>query len=156
MAALPTYLPLAEAARKYGLDEARLRTLAENGTIRAAMIGDTIVVSESEVKNSGKPLRKEDLPEWKKHAHLKGVEIGLAEAAEKYEINPITIFGWFKKGVISELRRITGLGGEKILLDEADVAYCAEVYKKVGGKQGKRVFDKHGLPYKPRTGPLVT
>ncbi len=38
MAALPTFLPLSEAARKYGLDEARLRAMIEKGKIRAGVI----------------------------------------------------------------------------------------------------------------------
>ncbi len=64
MAALPTFLPLPEAARKYGLDEARIKSLIESGTIKAAMVDDTVIVSEAEVQNSGKPLRKEHLPEY--------------------------------------------------------------------------------------------
>ncbi len=153
MAALPTFLPLPEAARKYGLDEARIRALVESGTIKAAMIGETIVVQESEVQNSGKPLRKEDLPEWKKHAHLKGVEIGFTESAEKYGIRLSSLQRWFKRGIIAEVKREKGLGGEKIYLDEADVAYCAEIYQNRGGR-GKWLFGEGGLPYKPRTGPL--
>jgi hypothetical protein len=150
---LPTLLPLPEAARKYGLDEARLRTLVEKGKIRAGIIPETgeVLVSEEEVRGEAieaKGLRKEDLPEYKKHAHLKGIGIGLTEASEKYNMNPITLFGWYKRGFIGEVGRITGLGGKKILLNEADIAYCVEVYRKFGGRQGKRIFDSNGLPYK--------
>ncbi len=97
MTALPTFLPLPEAARKYGLDEAQIRALVESGTIKAAMIGETIVVQESEVQNSGKPLRKEDLPEWKAVEHLKGIGIGAGEASEKYGVGFSTIFRWYQK-----------------------------------------------------------
>ncbi|GAP06189.1 hypothetical protein ATHL_01035, partial [Anaerolinea thermolimosa] len=38
MVTLPTFLPVPEAARKYGLDEARLRALIEKGKIRAGVI----------------------------------------------------------------------------------------------------------------------
>lgn len=151
---LPTYLPIAEAARKYGMSVRHLKALINDGTIKAAMVMDNLVVDEDEVR-AKTVQRKEDLPEYKKHASLKGNEIGLSEAANKYGVNAITIFGWFKKGIISEIRRVTGLGGEKILLDEADVAYCVEVYKSIGGRQGKRVFDEHGMPYKPGTGRLT-
>ena len=34
MVTLPTFLPLSEAARKYGMEEARLRTLIETGAAR--------------------------------------------------------------------------------------------------------------------------
>lgn len=151
MAALPTFLPLPEAARKYGLDEARIRALVDSGTIKAAMVGDTVVVQESEVQNSGKPLRKEDLPEWKKHAHLHGNEIGVGEGSRKYDIPVSTLHRWALKNIV----KIIGREGQKVLLDEADVAYAAEVYKKRKG-QGKWLFDDNGLPYKPKTGPLVT
>ncbi len=88
MAALLVLLPLSEAARKYGVSEARLKTLIENGKIRAAMIGDEVVVSEEEARAAA--VRKEDLPEYKKHAHLKGVPIWISEAERKYNIpNPI-------------------------------------------------------------------
>jgi len=148
MAALPTYIPLPEAARKYGLAEARIRALVESGTIKAAMVGDTVVVQESEVQHSGKPLHKEDLPEYKAVEHLRGTGVGVGEASEKYGIGFSTIFRWYQKGLIGEVERVMVQGGEKILLDECDVAYCVSVYRKIGG-QGRRVFDKNGLPYRP-------
>jgi len=150
MIALPTFLPLSEAARKYGLEEARLRELVEEGKIRAGIFpgSDEVLVSEDEVRNEAiqeKGLRKEDLPEYQKHSSKKGVGIGFTEAIEKYEVNLSTLYRWYKKGYVKEVKREKGLGGEKIFLDEADVAYCAEVFKSRGG-QGKRVFDKKGLP----------
>lgn len=151
MTPIPTFLPLPEAARKYGLDETRIRSLIESGTIKAAMIGETIVVSESDAQGAGKPLRKEDLPEWKKHAHLKGAEIGVGEGARKYDIPVSTLHRWAIKSIV----KIVGREGQKVLLDEADVAYAAEVYRERGG-QGRWLFDESGLPYKPKTGPLVT
>ena len=149
MAALPTYLPLPEAARKYGLDESRIRALVESGTIKAAMVGDTVVVQESEVQNSGKPLRKEDLPEWKKHAHLKGTSIWILKAADDYAVPFSTIRGWVQKKYI----RVIGSDGKKVLLNEQDVAYCAEIYHQRKG-QGRWLFDSDGIPYKPKTGQL--
>jgi predicted DNA-binding transcriptional regulator AlpA len=159
MVALPTLIPLSEAARKYGLDEARLRELVEKGKIRAGRLpgSDEVLVSEDEVRGEAiqeKGLRKEDLPEYKKHAHLKGRGISLPKAVEKYGLNPSTIFRWYKKGIIAEAGREVDLGGERILYDEADIAYCSEVYRKYGRK-GRRVFDKNGLPYKTKPGPLV-
>jgi predicted DNA-binding transcriptional regulator AlpA len=154
---LPQFLPLPEAARKYGLSQARLKALIESGTIRAAMIGEEVVVSEDQVRGQAieeKGLRKEDLPEYQKHAHLKGKGISLPKAVEKYGLNPSTIFRWYKKGIIAEAGREIDLGGERILYDEADIAYCSEVYRK-SGRKGRRVFDKDGLPYKAKTGSLV-
>ncbi|NPV86321.1 MAG: hypothetical protein HPY45_09975 [Anaerolineae bacterium] len=158
MLTLPTFLPLSEAARKYGLDETRLRQLVETGKIRAGTVTGEVIVSEEEVRGEAiqeKGLRKEDLPEYQKHAHLKGKGISLSKAVEKYGLNPSTIFRWYKKGIIAEVGREVDLGGERILYDEADIAYCHEVHRRAGG-QGRRVFDKNGLPHQAKTGPLVT
>ncbi|HAD07013.1 MAG TPA: hypothetical protein DCE76_07610, partial [Anaerolineaceae bacterium] len=138
---------------KYGLEEARLRQLVEKGKIRAGVIAGEMVVSEDEVRNQA-VIRKEDLPEYKKHAHLHGIPIGFTEASDKYGINLSSLQRWFKKGIIAEVKRERTIGGEKIYLNEADVAYCAEIYHSRGGK-GKWLFDKNGLPYKPKTGPLA-
>ncbi|MEW6180986.1 MAG: hypothetical protein AB1522_13785 [Chloroflexota bacterium] len=78
MVTLPTFLPVAEAARKYGMEEARLRALIEKGKIRAGVIAGEMVVSEEEVRGEAiqeKGLRKEDLPEYQKHVHLRGKPI---------------------------------------------------------------------------------
>lgn len=148
-ASLPVLLPLPEAARKYGLTEARLKSMIERGTIKAAMMMDTLVVDEDEVR-AKTVQRKEDLPEYKKHAHLKGKAIWVSEAARKYGLLHPTILKWVKAGVIRQL----GTTGNKVLLDEADVAYCAEIYHRFG-TQGRKLFDDNGLPYKAKTGPLA-
>ena len=85
----PDSPPLPEAARKYGLDEAHLRSPVESGNIKAAMVMDNVVVDEGEVAKT--ILRKEDLPEYKKYAHLKGKEIWVSEAARKYNLLHPTI-----------------------------------------------------------------
>jgi len=48
-----------------------------------------------------------------------------------------------QRGLIHQL----GKEGRKTLLDEADVAYCAGVYRQNSG-QGKWAFDDAGRPYK--------
>ena len=157
MVTLPTLIPLSEAARKYGLEEAHLRRLVEKGKIKAGVVAGEMVVSEEEVRGEAieqKGLRKEDLPEYKKYLHLRGTGISLPKAVDKYKLNPSTIFRWYQKGIITEVGREIGLGGEKILYDEADIAYCAEIYSKLGG-QGRRTFDKKGLPYKSKTGAVI-
>jgi hypothetical protein len=145
---LPTFIPLPEAARKYGMSVSRLRALINDGKIKAAMVMNNLVVDEDEVRTKT-IQRKEDLPEYKKHAHLRGKEIWVSEAARKYNLLHPSILKWVKAGVIRQI----GIRGNKVLLDEADVAYCAEIYH-LFGKQGRKLFDEHGLPYKPKTGPL--
>ncbi len=53
------------------------------------MVMDNVVVDEGEVAKT--ILRKEDLPEYKKYAHLKGKEIWVSEAARKYNLLHPTI-----------------------------------------------------------------
>jgi transposase-like protein len=153
MVALPTLIPLSEAARKYGLEEAYLRSLVEKGKIRAGIFpgSDEVLVSEEEVRKraeqeQGSGMKKEDLPEYQKHAHLQGIGIGIAEAARKYDIPTTTLFQWVQRGLISRI----GREGQKVLLNEQDVAYCWEIYQKVGAK-GRRIFNKNGTPYEPKT-----
>jgi hypothetical protein len=112
-----------------------------------------VVVSEEEVRSEAietNGLRKEDLPEYKKHAHLQGNPIWISEAGRKYGILQPTLSKWVRVGII----KIIGREANRILLDEADVAYCAEIYRK-HGKPGRILFNPDGTPYKPKTGMLV-
>ncbi|MFN7037584.1 MAG: hypothetical protein ACK4SN_14595 [Bellilinea sp.] len=127
-----------------------MRQLVEKGKIRAGVIAGEMVVSEDEVRGEAiqeKGLRKEDLPEYQKHAHLKGQAIWIRKAEEKYGIPNQTLWRWMKSGII----RYLGKSGNKVLVDEADVAYCNEIYQQ-RGKQGRVLFNPDGTPYKPNTG----
>jgi predicted site-specific integrase-resolvase len=160
MTTLPILIPISEAARKYGLEEARLRQLVEKGKIRAGIVAGEMVVSEEEVqkrvereiqktaeREQGSGVRKEDLPEYQKYAHLRGKPIWIRKAEEIYGIPNQTLWRWMKAGIITCL----GKSGNKVLMDEADVAYCNEIYKQ-RGKQGRILFNPDGTPYKPKTG----
>jgi predicted site-specific integrase-resolvase len=148
---LPTYIPLPEAARKFGMAEAKLRDMVEKGTIKAGKLPTgEIVVSEQDTQ-AQKPMPKEELPEYKKHAHLKGQAIWLMEASRKYEISSGTLARWMKAGYITRLSS----DGYRTFVDEADVAYCAEIYSQRNG-QGKWLFNSDGTPYKLKIGSLQT
>ncbi len=148
MVTLPTFVPVSEAARKYGLEEAHLRVLVEKGKIRAGVIAGEMVVSEDEVR--GEIQQKEDLPEYRQFDHLKGNAIYILKAAEDYKVPFSTLRGWVKRGYI----KIIGRQGKKVLLDEQDVAYCSKIYEQRKG-QGKWLFDENGVPYKPKTTSLA-
>ena len=150
MAALPNFLPVDEAARKYGLDLSRLHSLIEAGKIRAGIIAGETIVSEDEVRDEAveqKVLGKEDLPEYQKYAYLMGVGVGINQAAKKYGIAYTTLYQWYQRGLIKKI----GQEGQKVLLDEQDVAYCVEMYRKNGSK-GKRIFNSSGVLYIRRRG----
>ena len=87
-------------------------------------------------------IRKEDLPEYKKHAHLAGVGIHVREASRKYGVPHPTISRWVQRGII----RVIGQEANRVLIDEADTAYCVEVWRANRGS-GRWLFDENGLPY---------
>jgi predicted site-specific integrase-resolvase len=148
VSSLPRFVPLPQAAKQLAMSEDELRRVIESGKIDAITLPNgNLAINE---KDMDKPIRrKEDLPEYKKHAHLKGVGSGINEAARNFNIPTTTLYQWVQKGYISKL----GRDGQKVLIDSADVAYCSEIYKK-RGTQGRRLFNPDGTPYKPKTGPL--
>ena len=144
---LPTYIPIKDAAAKYGYALTDLKRLAQSGKINAAVLPDgDMVVSENSVQES---LKKEDLPEYKKHAELAEETIWVSKAARDYGISHSTVVRWAQLGYIRKM----GKQGNKTLLSAQDMAYCAEIYNTRKG-QGKRIFNPDGTPYTPKTGPL--
>ena len=146
--ALPIYIPIADAAEKYGYALDELKKMAQSGKINAAVLSDgDVVVSESSVK--AKVLKKEDLPEHKKFADLAGKATWVSKAAREYDLPLSTISRWTQLGYIKKM----GKQSNKTLLSAQDMAYCAEIHQTRGG-QGKRIFNADGTPYTPKTGPL--
>ena len=117
--------------------------MIENESIRAVKVNGEVVVSEASIRGL---TPKEQLPEYKMYARLKGVPIWISDAARRYDIPQVTVSRWVQKGLI----KIIGEDKNKILLDEQDIAYCAEIHHKRGG-QGKRLFKPDGTLYIPRT-----
>ena len=155
MAALPTFISTAEAAHQLGVSEARLRRMIEAGAIKAANVGRKIIVSEASVLKFHKKkqpisqpsgIRKEDLPEYKKLASLRGQSISIAEASRKYTINFSTLRRWVQRGFV----QVLGTDKNKTLLNEQDAAFCAEIYK-VNHGQGRWLFNTDGTPYVPKS-----
>ncbi len=142
MVTLPHYISLPDAAQRLRLNEAQVRALIESGRIK----GGTLPDGEMIVTEDSLPQRKEDLPEYKLFADLRGKPIWISKAAREYSVTQQTISNWVKAGVIKRL----GKEGNKVLIDEADVAYCAEIYRQRGG-QGKTLFNSDGTPYKSKT-----
>jgi hypothetical protein len=152
---LERMIPLPEAARKLGLSESRLRRMAEQGKITAGQLPNgEIVVSENNTRQS--TINEQLQAINPKHfAHLAGQEISVTEAADKYSrefLMPLlkhTILLWVRQGHIKVLKPSTGRGS-RMLLDEADVAYCAKIHttrQHAGVHSGVPLLDKQGLPY---------
>jgi len=141
--ALPSYVPLGQAAKLTGLTISSLSERIKAGTIRAITINGEIAVSAQDAKQS---VSKEDLPEYKQFKHLKGKPIWISEAARVYDVPHPVISRWVKSGIIKRI----GKDSNKTLIDEADMAYCAFIYRQTGG-QGKRIFNPDGTPYTPKS-----
>jgi predicted site-specific integrase-resolvase len=151
MAALPRFVPLPKAAEQLEMREDELRRLVDSGKIDAIALPDgDVAVSEDDMTE---PLRKEDLPEYKRFDHLKNETTWVAQAARDFNVPHPTISRWVSDGYIE----IVGTEGNKKLLSAQDVAYCARIYNryKEKGTQGRRIFDDNGIPYKPKTGPFA-
>jgi excisionase family DNA binding protein len=139
LAALPSFISTAEAAHRLGISEARVRHMIEAGTIKAANISGETIVSEASIRGL---TPKEELPEYRKYTNLKGTPIWISKAARQYHVTLSVIQRWVVRGYIAQL----GKDKNKILLNEQDVAYCAEIYHHYGG-QGKWLFSADGSPY---------
>ena len=135
---LPTFISLSEASERTGLSRAALNRAIKSDTLRAVKNekGEILVAQED----------IEEVVAREQFDHLRGKGLGIAEAGRKYDIPNPTLSRWSKAGYIKRL----GRSGQKILIDEADVAYCAAVYRMQDGGQGKRIFNDDGLPYQPK------
>ena len=147
-----TYLTVEEAARKYGVKKKVLTQLIEDGMVqtRETSNGELLVVAENN-SNSQESQTKEEIIA-KKFAHLRGKVISASEASRRYSDDQIKIYpsrfsDWAKAGYIA-----AEFDGYRLLLDEAEVAYCAAVYREKfkeydGRLTGVTIFDEDGNPY---------
>ena len=143
--ALDRFITLSEAAQRMRTSVKETRSMIKSAKIKGGLLPDgAMVVSEDTL-----PKRKEDLSEYKKYSHLKGVGIGINQAARNYVIPKTTLYQWYKKSYIKSV----GRNGQKVLLNEQDVAYCAGVYH-LFSSQGRRLFNSDGTPYSPKNGSL--
>ncbi len=154
---LPRYVPLAAELQHH--PPQALTRLLRRGRIRAITgEGGVLVVERRQRQSRTRKPKKQPLEQTgerrkqaeeearrirSKYEHLKGRPIGVAEAGRKYGIPQSTVSKWMHRNYIKKI----GQDGQKILLDEADVAYCAEVYRSRKGEGRRWMFDKDGLPY---------
>jgi len=148
-----TYLSLEEAARRYGVKEKVLTQLIADGMLqtRKTSSGETLVVADKNDDHQ-EPQTKEEIIAAK-FGHLRGQTISASGASRKYsKIHGVPISNqlfsrWGQLGHITVIER-----GYRLQLDEAEVAYCAEIYAQKyedynGSMSGVRIFDDEGNPY---------
>ena len=150
---VPTFLPLADAVRKFGLPQKVLTEQIRAGEIEAVKLpnGELLVADKL---NSGYQNKTKEQIITEKYSHLRGRIISASGASRKYSeihgtiITPQLFARWANVGYIT----VTGRG-YRLQLDEADVAYCADIYaqkvEEYGTNRlfGVKIFDEDGNPY---------
>lgn len=143
---LPRYIPLSEAVHRYDLDPALLTSMIEDGKIGAVRTDGDIAVAEEDVSETRETMAKRDKL-WRRVEHLDGKPIGLEDAYTKYNMSPPSVYRWIEKGYIRVLKDRRGGGrGRKRLINEADIAYAAEVADERGRKRGRPIFTSEFTP----------
>jgi len=99
-----------------------------------------------ELNNNGdKPKTKEDILQ-EKYSQLIGQPITLSEAAKKYGVPRGTLQTWVYR---NEYIKLVDEDSYPKTFDEADIAYCANIYKKHCANKSKAPLldETTGLPY---------
>lgn len=130
---MDTYLPINKAATITKRKSTELQELIASGTIRAIKTSSNkILVNENDLLMM---LPKEE--RFKKYAHLSGKGILVSQASRKYNVTTATISRWIQRGLITVIKKTS----RRTLIDEAEIAYLAEIYNTNPG-QGKRTILK--------------
>lgn len=139
------YVPLKEAAKKHNIDEQVLTQLISAGMIATKTeAGEILVIVDK--NGNGNPQTKEEIINAR-FAHLQNQAITITEAAQSYDLKRKSLWQWIRRDYIKVLKP-----GYRMELNEADVAYCADVYHKKykeynGQLRGVNIFDENGDPY---------
>ena len=126
-----------------GPDNSPLQIQNNELPLAAAADGQTQPAEDEDINARLRKIRRENF------AHLEGVEITAAEAAQKYNVPRSAIYRWINSGYIRVLREVSGRRGKALkMLNEADVAICSEVYKvrKMFNSLAP-LLDEQGEPY---------
>jgi len=139
-----TYISISDVSRALGLPSSVLKKKVKSGTIKAVTINGKTHKTEP-VDKTESTLDEREAYIDAHFAELKGVEIWIAEAARKYNIAHPNLVRWVDRRFIRKL----GKEKNRILLDEADVAYCVAIYRD-RKDAGHRLFNDDGTPYTPK------
>jgi len=145
---LGSLIPLPTAAKRLGVSETDLRAMIEKGTISLGISpeGEIVITQNNQhmdVNNVLRSIHRDDF------VHLHDKRISVTEAAEKYNVIRRLIIEWTHKNYIEVLKPTKGRGS-RMLINEADVAYCAKIHKtrkKAGIASGAPLLDDKGAPY---------
>lgn len=140
------WLTLEEAANITGLEMSLLINLCQTGKIAYGKLlpNEDLIMERNSLLMA---IPRENQPEYIAVAHLAGKAISMRAASKEYGVPHQTISRWVDRGII----KVLGHDGRKILIDRADIAYCATIYqesREAGSTRGKWLFTDSGTPYK--------
>jgi predicted site-specific integrase-resolvase len=120
-----TYLPVKDAARKYGVPVEALTRLVRDGIIKLTRTeeGDS-VITVSTVAAAADVIRREIQPG--QYEYLRGRRIRLTEAAKKYQIAKQNLARWAEREYLQVIER----DFQHLELDEADVKFVTDIYER--------------------------
>ncbi len=126
---LPTYIPLNQAATRYGVNVAMLRRAVESGIMQAVKVNKEVMVADEDVAVVAAQVEAKD----------KGDElVSISEAARKLELNPGTVYLWYQNGWLEQ----RGRGSNRIIFISLQQAKSLADLKKRRGRQGRRLIPK--------------
>jgi len=141
---LPTFIPISEAARKYDLAVSLLTRLIQNGKLEAARLPSGDILVSDNGRDLSQIKTKEQLVE-EKFGYLRFAPITVSEAAAKYRVPNTTLREWIAHRYVTVVDE-----AYPIRVDQAEVAYCAEIYHRrqsMGIRSGVPLLDDDGLAY---------
>ena len=89
---------------------------------------------------------KKDLAKRDQFTRLENNHIIQRQAALKYKIPFMTLYRWAQNPKLIRTKNADG----NTLVNEADVAYCAQMRKKRGGGRERQTFNDDGTLFKPK------
>jgi hypothetical protein len=143
ISSLDQFIYVWQAARELNCQQDDIIRMVEEERLQAALLPDGRMGVSLKSLNAETP--REGTPEYARFLDLQGNPISINEASRRYGVYTSTLTRWMQRGHLHVLEH----KGNRTLLDEADVAYCALVYKKNQG-QGKRVLGADGKPYRSK------
>ncbi len=138
MPELPAYITIDEAARRYQISTQMLTNLAESGRIKMIQVDGQAAMAEQDARLISTAVKL-----WEQVAHLDGQPITISRARTEYKIGSATLYNWIRRGIVRVIKRV---GNSTVLLNEADVAYAAQVANQRNVRRGRKTFTPEFLP----------
>jgi len=137
---LPTYIPLEEAAKRYGVPKTLLTAAIETGIIRAVKLqqdtGEKVVVAKEDAAQLAQKTVELTTSPTKPQPEL----VSLNEAARRLNLGLGVIYQWYKQGWLPA----HGRGPNRVVyVDFHRAKALALLRKKRGISKGKRLIPKN-------------